>query len=104
MEGPLVFCKKRQLQKVMITTFEKAFGHLVTERELITKRELATRFLIPMSGWLVQTAFWFGRREGVISFTHSIATEDSASHMSSGAIVGADAARQLSVLDKCLRS
>ena len=56
------------------------------------KREsVMTPFLFPemrVNNWIVHTAFWFGRKESLISYNHNITSEDTITHPDDPRIYG----------------
>jgi hypothetical protein len=72
--GKIKFASKRKLRKVMITKFKDAFGSQFIE-STCGDEEPDPRFRMRCCGWMLQTGFWFGRRESLIDYTQLIASE-----------------------------
>jgi hypothetical protein len=62
---------KRHLQKILTATFNRFFkGQFVMEE--FVDGDLRSHFTTRVSGWNIDSHFWFGRRESLLSYRHNI--------------------------------
>jgi hypothetical protein len=81
------FVSKRRLQQAMVSSFDKAFGHLGLEgRENIGHE--SSYVLMKCGDWVVQTGFYFGRTRSLISHSHVIVSEDRICHPTTPGVTG----------------
>lgn len=74
------FMSKRKLLKAMEAKFQSAFGDQCIESEQVLEGDPSLRFRMKCCGWILQTNFWFGRRESVINYSHLIASPTRIKH------------------------
>jgi hypothetical protein len=70
------FVSKAKVQALIRSKFEGAFGTRITEEEHVVKGDRHSIFCMTICEWVVQTFFWFGRRESCISYSHAISSAD----------------------------
>lgn len=73
------FAGKRTLRASMAAKFRDAFGGQCLEVGQVEK-DPALRFLMNCKKWIVQTSFWFGRQQSLLSYEHLIASEERITH------------------------
>lgn len=72
------FVSKSKLRKVMVSKFRGAYGSQCIKMEI--GEEWDPLFDMKCCGWIISTQLWFGRRESLISYNHSIVSETRIHH------------------------
>ena len=74
------FVGKRKLLNLTAQRFLDAFSSQCEESARVMEGDPRLEFQMKCSGWTVFTYFWFGRRESLINYGHTIASETSFEH------------------------
>jgi hypothetical protein len=82
------FVSKRKLRKAVMVKFKDAFGSQCIGPEEVYDEDPSAYLRMKCCGWLLQTSFWFGRRENLISYSHTIASETRITHPDNPEITG----------------
>jgi len=69
------FASKRQLLKLMAQQFQNKFEGRCIESERTIQGDPRLEFQMNCCGWSVFTYFWFGQRESLIEYGHTISSE-----------------------------
>lgn len=72
------FVSKRKLRQVMVSKFIKAYGSRCSRMEI--GEEWDPVFAMKCCGWVVSTKLYFGRRESLIQYKHSLESESRIHH------------------------
>jgi hypothetical protein len=71
---------RKALQKAIVSAFNKKFeGRLVSQVSIVAG-DPSTEFCMRSNGWNINTHFWFGRKENLISYVHSISSDEMIQH------------------------
>jgi len=65
----------KKLRKVMAAKFQAAFGSECIGLPPCLDQETEFAFKMKVSGWILDTHFWFGRRQCLINYSHGISSE-----------------------------
>jgi len=71
---PIKLASKRKLRKVMTAQFKAAFGNECFDLACVDEGP-DLRFKMKRAGWVVNTFFYFGRRQTVLDYFHNIESE-----------------------------
>lgn len=63
---------KRKLQKAITEKFNDAFGDRCIKHDFDDIFDPSSHFNMKCCGWILSTHFWFGRRQSLINYSHSI--------------------------------
>ena len=74
------FVSKRKLQKTMTEMFKTTFADQITNFTFDDTLDPLSGFDIKCCGWILSTHFWFGRRESLINYSHSLASPTTFEH------------------------
>lgn len=83
------FVSKRKLLKAMEAKFQDAFGSQCIESKRVLEGDPFVRFQMRCCGWIIQTGFWFGRKESLINYNQLIASPTRIKHPDNPDISGA---------------
>jgi hypothetical protein len=82
------FVSKRKLQKAMAEKFKAAFADQIIDFRSDDTLDPWSGFDLKCCGWILSTFFWFGRRESVIDYSHTIASPTRIKHPDNPEITG----------------
>lgn len=74
------FAGKRKLQKAITGKFKNAFGSQCISHDYDDIGDPSSHFDMKCCGWILSTHFWFGRRESLINYSHSITSPTKIHH------------------------
>jgi hypothetical protein len=72
------FVSKRKLRQMMVSKFVETYGSRCIRMEI--GEEWDPLFFIKCCGWVISTQLYFGRRESVIDYSHSVESETRLHH------------------------
>lgn len=74
------FASKRRLQKAIMEKFRAVFTEQITDSSYDDLLDPSSNFYMRCCGWTLSTHFWFGRRESLINYSHSLASPTTFEH------------------------
>jgi hypothetical protein len=83
------FVSKRKLQKAMMKRFKDIFGDQCVNLNFDDIGDLSSSFDMKCCGWILSTHFWYGRRESLLQYSHTISSEHDVEHHGPNGIYGA---------------
>jgi hypothetical protein len=82
------FVSKRKLQKIITEKFKDTFGNQCLDHRFDDLVDPSSDFEMKCCGWVLSTHFWFGRRESLINYSHTISSPTRIKHPETPGITG----------------